>query len=95
MFASTAKATQEFYKQNLNVFPSKNILQLKIREVRQKLMAETGSTGGGLPVSSDDASQDSTSNKESSSENKKETDSEAVSDQIQTTNITSEVQTSE
>lgn len=36
----TAQATSNFQAQHVDVFPSKSSLQLKIREVRQKLMAQ-------------------------------------------------------
>jgi hypothetical protein len=35
----TAQATALFQQKYSHIFPNKNILQLKIREVRQKLMA--------------------------------------------------------
>ena len=38
-FYFTAQETNAFHAQHSDVFPSKNILQLKIREVRQKLYA--------------------------------------------------------
>lgn len=37
----SARATASFHQRYIDIFPSKQILQLKIREVRQKLMAET------------------------------------------------------
>ena len=37
---STAQATAQFIAKHPNVFPTKSCLQLKIREVRQKMMAE-------------------------------------------------------
>lgn len=36
----TAQATSNFQAQHVDVFPNKTSLQLKIREVRQKLMAQ-------------------------------------------------------
>ncbi|XP_022914927.2 protein capicua homolog isoform X2 [Onthophagus taurus] len=40
----SAEATSKFQGEHACLFPSKNILQLKIREVRQKLMASQGNT---------------------------------------------------
>lgn len=36
----TAQATSKFQADHIDVFPNRNSLQLKIREVRQKLMAQ-------------------------------------------------------
>lgn len=36
----SAQATSNFQAQHVDIFPSKTTLQLKIREVRQKLMAQ-------------------------------------------------------
>ena len=40
------KATAEFQSKHSQLFPNKVCLQLKIREVRQKLMASAGGGGG-------------------------------------------------
>jgi len=40
----TGKATSEFQKKHYHYFPNKNTLQLKIREVRQKLMSKPENT---------------------------------------------------
>ena len=40
-----AAATTDFQTRHHSLFPNKNLLQLKIREVRQRLMAES-QTGG-------------------------------------------------
>lgn len=40
----TAQATSSFQAQHTDIFPSKSSLQLKIREVRQKLMAQNSHT---------------------------------------------------
>lgn len=37
----SAQATSNFQAQHMDIFPSKATLQLKIREVRQKLMAQS------------------------------------------------------
>ena len=39
-----AQETAEFQQKHAQIFPNKNTLQLKIREVRQKLMATTPTT---------------------------------------------------
>lgn len=40
----TAQATSNFQAQHTDIFPNKASLQLKIREVRQKLMAQNSQT---------------------------------------------------
>lgn len=40
----TAQATSNFQAMHTDIFPSKSSLQLKIREVRQKLMAQSSHT---------------------------------------------------
>jgi hypothetical protein len=72
----TAKATQEFQKKYIKVFPSKNTLQLKIREVRQKLMADTGATNTASSANAvvhqeldEDTSQDSNPDKNLTEQN--------------------------
>lgn len=40
----TAQATSSFQAMHTDIFPSKSSLQLKIREVRQKLMAQSSHT---------------------------------------------------
>lgn len=40
-FLSAAQATSAFQSQHSDLFPTKTTLQLKIREVRQKMMAST------------------------------------------------------
>lgn len=37
----SAQATSNFQQQHVDIFPNKSSLQLKIREVRQKLMAQS------------------------------------------------------
>lgn len=45
LFVSSAEVTWAFQAKHQDVFPSKNLLQLKIREVRQRMMASmSGST---------------------------------------------------
>ena len=39
-FCATASATSAFQAKHQTIFPNKNLLQLKIREVRQRMMAE-------------------------------------------------------
>lgn len=46
----TGPATNEFQQRYREVFPSKNTLQLKIREVRQKLMAKTDNVQTSAPT---------------------------------------------
>lgn len=54
-FFPTTQATTEFQSGHADIFPSKSSLQLKIREVRQKLMAQSNLTPHAL-VSPGDAS---------------------------------------
>lgn len=42
-FFPSAQATSSFQQQHIEVFPTKNSLQLKIREVRQKMMHQASS----------------------------------------------------
>lgn len=44
----TSAATSTFQSEHSEIFPSKTSLQLKIREVRQKLMAQNNAAGGPL-----------------------------------------------
>ncbi|XP_034252748.1 protein capicua homolog isoform X2 [Thrips palmi] len=44
----TTVATSAFQSDHIDIFPTKTSLQLKIREVRQKLMAHNNSSGGPL-----------------------------------------------
>ncbi|CAG0888641.1 unnamed protein product [Cyprideis torosa] len=58
----SAKATANFQQRHADVFPSKACLQLKIREVRQKVMAQT-STPTTDGTAGDDAEQDAAKSK--------------------------------
>ena len=46
-FSSTATATSSFQARYQDIFPTKTCLQLKIREVRQKMMAESNLSENG------------------------------------------------
>jgi hypothetical protein len=57
----TAQDTAKFASKHVDIFPKKATLQLKIREVRQKIMAEqniSGSTDTAGPSSVSDKKQE-------------------------------------
>lgn len=51
-FVQTAQAVAAFQSRYSDIFPTKNCLILKIREVRQKLHQSAPNTPGGVPPNS-------------------------------------------
>lgn len=57
-FSFLAQATATFQAEHANIFPSKTCLQLKIREVRQKMMAQSAAVE--RAATGEEVNQDST-----------------------------------
>ena len=74
---TTAQETAEFQMKYSTIFPNKNTLQLKIREVRQKLMSTTPTTPN--PINTSQANDQNGGGQQSDDNNRQQTDSRSDS----------------